>query len=107
MNMEMSMQFLSSVLIVIGIAAFVVSMITQVVKEMPYLAKLPTNAVALMISLIICPLIVIVVCQYLKIVMEWYHIFASIMAAFVVYLVSTGGWERVHKIWERTRYEKK
>lgn len=107
MNMEMLMQFLSSVLIVIGIAAFIVSMVTQVIKEMPRLAKLPTNAVALMISMVICPVIVTVACQYFRVVIEWYYIFASFMAAFVVYLVSTGGWERVHNIWERTKYSKR
>lgn len=106
MNMELLMQYVTYALIVIGVLAFVVSMIVQVIKEMPYLVKLPTNAVALAASMIICPLAVIVACQYFKIVIEWYYVFASFVAAFIVYLVATGGWERVHEMWNRTKYKK-
>ena len=83
------------------------SAITQVIKEMPYLKKIQTNAVALAVSLIICPVAVIVACQYFDIIITWYYIFASFIAAFIVYLVSTGGWERVTEMWNRTKYNKK
>ena len=49
---------------------------------------------------------VIVLCNYYRIVIEWYYIFAAIVAAFIVYLVSTGGWERVASIWNRSKYKK-
>lgn len=106
MNMEVLMQYLTCALIAVGVLAFVVSMIVQVIKEMPLLVKLPTNAVALAVSLILCPLAVIIACQYFNIVITWYYIFASFIAAFIVYLVSTGGWERVHEMWQRTKYNK-
>ena len=35
----------------------------------------------------------------------WYYVFASFLAAFVVYLVATGGWEKVKEIWDRTKYK--
>lgn len=38
-------------------------------------------------------------------VITWYYIFASFIAAFVVYLVATGGWEKVKSIWDRTKYK--
>ena len=91
----------------IGVLAFFVSIITQVIKEMPILKRIQTNAVALAVSLILCLVAVIVACQYFKIVMEWYYVFASFVAAFIVYLVSTGGWEKVTEMWNRTKYEKK
>ncbi len=106
MNMELLMQYVTYALMAIGIIAFAVSMITQIIKEMPGLAKLPTNAVALVVSLILCPLAVIIACQYFKIVIVWYYVFASFIAAFIVYLVSTGGWERVNELWNRTKYKK-
>lgn len=100
------MEYLSWALMAIGALAFLVSMITQVIKEMPKLSKIPTNAVALVVSIILCPLAVVIACQYFKIVIIWYYVFASFMAAFIVYLVSTGGWERVKTIWDRTKYKK-
>ncbi len=106
MNMELLMQYVTYALMMIGVLAFAVSMIVQVIKEMPYLVKLPTNAVALAVSLILCPLAVIIACQYFDIVIVWYYVFASFLAAFIVYLVATGGWERVHDMWNRTKYNK-
>ena len=86
--------------------AFLVSMITQVVKDLPRLTQIPTSVVALCVSLILCTVAVVIACQYFKIVIEWYYIFASFVAAFIVYLVATGGWERVTEIWQRTKYNK-
>lgn len=106
-NTETLMQLVTYLLTAVGVAAFIVSAITQVIKEMPYLKKIQTNAVALAVSLIICPVAVIVACQYFDIIITWYYIFASFIAAFIVYLVSTGGWERVTEMWNRTKYNKK
>lgn len=107
MNMEILMQYVTYALMAIGVLAFLVSIITQVIKEMPVLKKIQTNAVALVVSLILCPVALIVTCQYFKIVIVWYYVFASFIAAFIVYLVSTGGWDRVHEMWERTKYNNK
>ena len=106
MNTEILMQYVTYALMAIGVLAFLVSIITQVTKEMPVLKNIQTNAVALVVALILCPTAVIVACQYLKIVIEWYYVFASFVAAFIVYLVSTGGWERVSEMWNRTKYNK-
>ena len=106
-NTETIMQLLTYLLISIGGLAFLVSGITQTIKEVAWFKKLQTNAVALAISMILCPVAVVIACQYFKIVIEWYYIFASFIAAFIVYLVSTGGWEKVSEMWNRTKYKKK
>ena len=106
MNMELLIQYVTYALMAVGIMAFLVSMITQVVKDLPWLTQIPTSVVALCVSLILCPVVVVIACQYFKIVIEWYYIFASFVAAFIVYLVATGGWERVTEIWQRTKYNK-
>ena len=105
-DVKFLMEAVTYILMAIGLTAFIVSIITQAIKEMPVLVKLPTNVIVLVISLILCPVEVIVLCQYFKIVIVWYYIFASFIAAFIVYLVSTGGWERVTELWKRTKYRK-
>lgn len=105
MNMNEIMQYVTYGLALIGVLAFMVSIVVQVIKEMPGLAKTPTSIVALVTSAILCPLAVICLCTYYKIVITWYYIFASFLAAFIVYLVSTGGWERVNEIWDRVKYK--
>lgn len=107
MNMELLMQYITYGLMALGVLSFLVAVIVQVIKELPGLNRIPTSVVALAVSMILCPLSVIIACQYFKIVIVWYYVFASFIAAFIVYLVATGGWERVAEIWQRTRYKKK
>lgn len=106
MNMEILMQYVTYALMAIGALAFLVAVIVQVIKELPGLKNIPTSIVALAVSLILCPLAVVIACQYFKIVIVWYYVFASFIAAFIVYLVATGGWERVAEMWQRTKYNK-
>ena len=107
MNIEMVMQNVSYMMMAVGVIAFFVSLITQVIKEMPGLKNVQTNLVALVASMILCPLAVVAACQYFHIVITWQYVFASFLAAFVVYLVSTGGWEKVTEMWNRHKYNKK
>lgn len=106
MNVEMLMQYVTYALMAIGVLAFLVSIITQVFKEIPWLKKIQTNAVALGIALILCPLAVVILCIYMQIAIMWYYIIGAVIAAFIVYLVATGGWERVTEMWNRTKYNK-
>ena len=106
MNMEILMQYVTYALMAIGALAFLVAVIVQVIKELPRLRNVPTSVVALAVSLILCPLAVVIACQHFKIVIVWYYVFASFIAAFIVYLVATGGWERVAEMWQRTKYNK-
>lgn len=105
MTMEVLMQYITYALITIGALAFLVSVITQVIKEMPGLKNIQTNAVALVISIILCPLAVIILCIYFKMSILWYYIVGAVIAAFIVYLVATGGWEKVSEMWSRTKYK--
>lgn len=107
MNMSEVMQYLSYLLIAIGIMAFIVSVITQVIKSWPGLDKLPTAAVVIVLSLILCPVAFIALMAWQKQPIEWYMMFACMIAAFVVALVSMDGWERIKEIWERTAFKDK
>ena len=84
MNTEMLMQYITYALGGIGILAFLVSVVVQVIKEMPVLKKIQTNVVALAVSLILTPVAAVVLCIYYGIVIEWYYVFASFLAAFIV-----------------------
>lgn len=105
MNTEIIMQYITYALIAIGILAFFVSAITQVIKEMPGLKNIQTNIVALVISIILCLVAVPIIClAILQIAITWYYFIAAVIAAFLVYLVATGGWEKLSEIWNRTKY---
>ena len=105
-NVNEIMNYVTYALIAFGVMAFVVSLIVQGIKDLPWLKNLPTSVVALVTSFIICTATMVALCEYFKVVIEWYYVFAAIVASFVIYMVSTGGWERVKAIWDRTRYKK-
>lgn len=107
MNMELFMQYATYALMAIGGLAFLAAVIVQVIKELPGMRRIQTNAVALAVAIVLCLLAMVAACQYLKILIVWYYWPASIIAAFVVYLVATGGWERVAEMWRRTKYNRK
>lgn len=104
MNMEMIIQYITYALMAVGVLAFVVAAIVQGIKELPGLQRIPTSVVALVVSVIVCLLVVVIICQCSKIIMVWYHPVGAVIAAFIVYLVATGGWERISEIWNRTKY---
>ena len=106
MNINEIMNYVTYALIAFGLMAFVVSLIVQAIKDLPWFKKLPTSAVALITSFIVCTATMVAFCEYFKIVIEWYYVFAAIIASFVIYMVATGGWERVKTIWDKTKYKK-
>lgn len=107
MSMELLMQYITYALMAVGVLAFVVAAIVQVIKELPGLQRIPTSIVALAVSVISCLLAVVIACQYFKMVILWYYLAGAVFAAFIVYLIATGGWERITEIWNRTKYKKK
>lgn len=106
MEVQNLIQYVSYLLIAIGIMAFLVSAITPVIKSWPGLDSLPTSVVVIVLSLILCPVIFIALMSYLKQPIEWYMLVACFLAAFMVALVAMDGWERVREIWNRSKYNK-
>ena len=107
MNMNELMQYVTYLVAAIGVMAFVVSVITQVIKKMPVLKNIPTATVVVVLSLVLCPVALVALLTWQGQAITWYMIFACMIAAFVVALVSMDGWERVAEIWRRTKYSEK
>ena len=107
MNVNEMMTYATYLLMAIGVMAFLVSVITQVIKELPCFKPMPTAVVVIVLSLVLCPAALVALMAWLSQPITWYLIFACMIAAFIVALVAMDGWERVAEIWQRTKYSGK
>ena len=105
-DVTMMMQMISYLVIAVSCMAFIVSVVTQVIKSWPGLEGIPTKAVVIVLSLVICPVAMVAAMSYLKYPIEWYMVFACMLAAFVVALVAMDGWECLKEIWDRSKSPK-
>lgn len=102
--MELLDQFgtvLTLLIIGVGIIAVVVSVITEALKFIPTINKLPTKLVVLLVSVVITPVCITAFMAWLQQPIEWYVVFASFIAAFFIALVSMNGWEAISDIVKR------
>ena len=107
MNINDVLQYAAYVLVAIAVLAFLVSAITQVIKELPCLKPVPTAVVVIVLSLVLCPAALVALLTCMSKPVTWYLIFVCMIAAFIVALVAMDGWERVAEIWQRTKYSDK
>lgn len=94
-------QILPIILAIIGVLAFMVSIITQVFKGVGFLAKIPTDILVVVLSIGITVAAFTAYMQYIQQVILWYMILAAIMAGFVVAFIAMFGWEKFSELWKR------
>ncbi len=106
-NVNEIMNYVTYALIAFGLMAFVVSLIVQAIKDLPWFKNYQPVQLLLSHPLLYALLQWLLFANIFKIVIEWYYVFAAIIASFVIYMVATGGWERVKTIWDKTKVQKK
>ena len=88
---------------IINFLAFVVSVITQVTKELYFLSRIPTSLQVIVLSVILTPASYIAYAQYTYMQIHWYMIAASVIAGFFVAFVSMFGWDKLSEIYNRIK----
>lgn len=86
-------------LAVVGALAFIVSVITQVIKGI--FKNIPTDLVVFVLSIALTVTAFVAYMQYIGAVILWYMIVASVIAGFIVAFVAMFGWEKLSELWKR------
>ena len=92
---------IETIILAIGVLAFCVSVITDVFNGVGLLAKIPTDALVLVLSLALTITAFIAYMQYVQQAILWYTILAAIMAGFLVAFVAMYGWQKLTELWGR------
>ncbi len=93
---------ISQIVVFIGVMAFIVSAVTEALKKWTWFdSRVPTALTVIVLSLVLCPASLLGLAAHFGVPVEWFEVFASFMAAFIVALVSMDGWERVTELAER------
>jgi hypothetical protein len=99
-------QYLPLGIAVISLLAFLVSLITEVIKNLGFMRKIPTNIVVLVLSVGLCLIAYLAYCSICECRIYWYSIIGSILGGFIVAYVATYGWEKLHALYLRFQKQK-
>lgn len=85
----------------IGVCAFLTSIVTEALKSIDKINKLPTKLVCYIVALLLTTPVFCAMMAYLNQPIEWFMVFASFLASFVVAKVSMNGWDDVTELAQR------
>lgn len=99
---EIGVQNMTSVIAVfmafIGVCAFLTSIVTEALKSIEKVNRLPTKLVCYIVALLLTTPVFCALMAYMKQPVEWFMVFASFLASFVVAKVSMSGWDDVTEL---------
>lgn len=95
----------ANVAMLVGCLATIVSIITQVTKELKFLKVIPTSLQVTGLSIVLTVLAYIAYTSYYTIAIEWYMIIGAVIGGFIVAFVSMFGWEKLYGIYNRYKKE--
>lgn len=94
-------EMLPQLVIAIGALAFVVSVITEVIKGIGVMKKVPTDIVVIILSMVLTVVAFFAYAQYVALVVAWYWVVAAIICGFFVAFIAMYGWDKINELWTR------
>lgn len=98
---NLTIENLSQLMVAIGALAFVVSVITQVIKGIGVFKKIPTDIVVTVLSMVLTVVAFFAYAQYASLVVTWYLIVAALIGGFFVAFIAMYGWSKLNELWTR------
>lgn len=97
-------QQLALMMAAIAVAAFTVSVITEVTKEIGFLGRIPTAVQVIVLSVILCQLVYWWYVTGTEAAAAWWGPVLSLVVAFYVAFLAMYGWEKLAQLWARYRH---
>lgn len=88
---------------VVGVLAFITSIIIGVIKGLPGLNKIPTDILVFVVAIIATLITVFAYTDYIAHTVVWYEVVGAIVGGLVVAFIAMFGWEKFYELWDRFR----
>lgn len=98
---SLTAETLPQLVVAIGALAFVVSVITEIIKGIGVMKKVPTDIVVIVLSIVLTMVAFFAYAQYAALVVAWYWVVAAIICGFFVSFVTMYGWSKLNELWSR------
>lgn len=99
--MQIISEYSVTIIGILGVLAFTVSLITELLKDMPGIKKMPTKAFVILVSLIVTVAALLIYVAYAHIDLLWYYVALAVFAAFVVAYIAMYGWDTLKELKDR------
>lgn len=99
--MQIISEYSVTIIGILGVLAFTVSLITELLKDMPGIKKMPTKAFVILVSLIVTVTALLIYVAYAHIALLWYYVALAVFAAFVVAYIAMYGWDTLKELKDR------
>lgn len=90
-----------TLLAIIGILAALVMIVTEMIKDLWVIRRVPTKLTALAVSIVVVAGAMIVYLNAADIAFQWWYLVAAFFAAFIVGYLSINSWDTLYEIWKR------
>lgn len=98
---SLTAETLSQLVVAIGALAFIVSVITEVIKSIGVMKKVPTDVVVIILSMVLTVVAFFAYAQYAALVVAWYWVVAALICGFFVAFIAMYGWSKLNELWTR------
>ncbi len=92
--MEIIINIIPHLLVIVGALVILTNIIVEVLKKLLW-DKLPTNILAVVVSLVLTMVTFFAVAAYMEIVILWYYVAAAIVVAFMVAYAAMFGYDKL------------
>lgn len=99
--MEAITNYAPAIITAVGVIAAIVSIITEMTKEIGFLKKIPTILQVIILSVVLWIVAYLAACGMNYITFTWYYLAAAMVAGFITAYVSSYGWEKLNDAFKR------
>lgn len=95
------MNDITMLIVAVGVLAFLVSVITQVTKEIGIFKRIHTSLQVTVLSVVLTVVAYFAYVSYSNIAIIWYMVVGAVICGFIVAFVAMFGWEKLYELYNR------